>query len=263
MINSKLSNNVVNIRGIRKEKQPYILMWIVSYVWIIIYLTWWTASPLMESVFDHKLRVLIHTIGLLSAGVFVFIIRNKMFIKTSHLGSILMVMGMLLHIVMGNTSFQSIIGIVMGISLGLMSISLLLPFVFNLNNTEKLYAVAGSNALINIILLFQESGVGNLLQNKYIPLLSFLVIGIAHGNTSLLRKRKAPINVEDQITAYPQFNSRIYLTLVFNGVFAFLFKGVAKGILNIRANGSNYHILMWYYLGGLIGVGIYTYLRLY
>ena len=248
---------VVSIKGLQKQNLLYVFIWIVYYAWVVSFASWWTASPLTENVFSTELRSLLHTVILVSSGIFILIIQKEWFIKTAHIGAVIVIVGVGLFIITPSTQIQLICVILIGIALGIVNTSILMPFVFILNNTEKLYAVVGSNILISLISLFQEGNSGNYLQSGGDMLLSSVILVIALGATLFFKKTGLETSSENSSIDTPIFHSRIYLTLFFNCVFAILCKGVGKGILNIAASASEYPLLMWYYLGGLAGCLIY------
>ena len=254
--NTEEKVKVLDIRGVWKQNLPYIFIWIVYYAWVAVFSTWWNASPLTEAVFGTEQRALIHSINLLSSAVFIFIIQKEWFVKTARMGAVSVFATLILYLVAPNSFVQLIGAILLGISLGCMNTSILMPFVFTLNNTEKLYAVTGSNILINVILLFQERD-SSFMQNNYI-LLSCFILVIALSATLFFEKRSIPIYFDDEVANRPEFHVRIYLTLFFNCIFVILCKGAGKGILNIAASNSNDPILTWYYIGGLIGCVVYV-----
>lgn len=180
--------NVLDIRGIWKQNLPYIFIWIVYYAWVIVFSTWWTSSPLTETIFGTGQRTMIHSINLLSSALFIFIIQKEWFVKTARAGAVSVIAAFILYLAAPNDFVQLIGAILLGISLGCVNTSILMPFVFTLNNTEKLYAVTGSNILINVILLFQERDSG-FMQNNYI-LLSCLILVVALSATLFFKKKQ-------------------------------------------------------------------------
>ena len=114
--------NVVNVKAIRKSNLPYIFIWIVYYAWVIVFTTWWTASPVTENVISSGLRSMLHSINLLSSAFFVLIIRKEWFVKTARVGAVLIVTGMGLFMMTSNTSLQLSSLTVFGITLGIVNI---------------------------------------------------------------------------------------------------------------------------------------------
>jgi hypothetical protein len=148
-------DNVVNYRGMRRQNLPYVVMWAVYYAWVIVFSTWWTASPLTENVFDAKLRSILHIINLLSSALFVLLMKKELYLYYVRAGAVLIVVGMGLFWTMPNPYMQMFSTLLIGISLGCVNAGILMPFVFALNNTEKFYAVVGSYGLINLLLRFR------------------------------------------------------------------------------------------------------------
>lgn len=251
------NNNVVSIKGLQKNNLPYVFIWLIYYAWVVAFATWWTASPLTENVFGAELRSLMHSVNLLSSALFILIVRKEWFVRMARIGAVLIIAGMSLFLTVPSAAVQLICAIAIGISLGCVNTSILMPFVFALNNTEKLYAVVGSNALINIILLFLEGKPDNAFQSQAHLLLSFVILIIALGATVFFKKRSIPPDSHDENTDIPKIYPRVYLTLFFNCVFAVLCKGVGRGVLNITVGSLGSPVLMWYYIGGLAGCLIY------
>jgi hypothetical protein len=173
------NDNVINIKGLRKQNLPYIFIWVVYYAWVIAFATWWTASPLTDSVFGMNIRSLLHSVNLLSSALFIFIIKKEQFVKTAKIGAVLIVLGMSIFLTFHDAYLQLTAAIIIGLSLGLVNTSILMPFVFALNNTEKLYAVVGSNVLINIISYVQEKYSINGFYNINGMLMSFFILILA------------------------------------------------------------------------------------
>lgn len=255
------SSRVVSIKGIQKRNFPYIFIWVIYYAWVVSFATWWTASPLTENGFSTEIRSLLHTVILVSSGVFIFVIRKEWFVKTARIGAVLVIAGIGLFLLAPNAQIQLLCAVVIGTALGCINTSILMPFVFTLNNTEKLYAVVCSNVLISLISFFQEGNAGNYLQRSGDLLLSSVMLAVALSATLFFKKSSLPTASETSGIDAPTFHSRIYLTLFFNCVFVILCMGVGKGILNITASASEYPVLMWYYLGGL--AGCIAYLSIY
>jgi DNA-binding CsgD family transcriptional regulator len=190
--------------------------------------------------------------------MFIFIIKKEWFVNTARTGAVLVIAGVSVFMASQEAYIQLFSTIVIGISLGCVNTSILMPFVFTLNNTEKFYAVVGSNILINLLLLFLEGNSGNYIQNNRSLFLSFALLLIALSAT-LFFKRNC-ISVDEKNNNKPKIQLRVYWTLFFSCAFVFLCKGAASGILNITVADFNGTLLTWYYLGGLIGCLIYFFL---
>ncbi len=252
-IKALYSDNILNLKGLRKENLPYIFIWVFYYAWVIVFATWWTASPLTENVFGTELRNILHSVNLISSAVFIFIIKKEWYIRTARTGAVLIIAGMALFMLAPGAYIQLFAALLIGISLGCVNISILMPFVFTLNNTEKLYAVVGSNILINLLLLFTEGNSANYLQSNTHLLVSFAILVIAL--SAILFFKSIP--ADEEIINKPEMELKIYWTLFFSCVFAFLCKGAGKGILNLTVANADTPVLMWYYLGGLTGCLLY------
>ncbi|MDD2362075.1 MAG: helix-turn-helix transcriptional regulator [Oscillospiraceae bacterium] len=251
------NDNVVSPKGLKKQNLPYIFIWIIYYAWVIAFATWWTASPLTENAFGSQIRSLLHAVNLLSSAVFMIMMKKEWFVKMARIGAVLILTGMTIFLAVPSAPVQVAAAIIIGISLGCVNISILMPFVFTLNNTEKLYAVVGTNLLICLISLFQNANDGNHLHNRQDLILSFVVLIIALSAVVFFKKNSVTINFNEDKTTTPQIPRRIYLTLVFNCAFAVLGKGIGTGILNITAENVGNSVVVWYYIGGILGCLIY------
>lgn len=246
--------NVVSARGIQKQNFPYIFIWVVYYAWVVSFTTWWTASPFTEVVFNAQLRSLLHSVNLVFSAIFIFVIKKEWFVKTARIGAGLIIAGVGLFLISPNRQMELLFIVIIGAALGVVNTSILMPFVFTLNNTEKLYAVVGSNVLISLISLFQEESSGSyLLEHGGDLLLSCIMLAVALSAIIFFKKDCLPSGSASAQTYHP----RIYITLVYNCVVAILCKGVGKGLLNITASVYGYPVLIWHYLGGLAGCILY------
>ncbi|TAH65004.1 MAG: LuxR family transcriptional regulator, partial [Anaerolineaceae bacterium] len=198
---------------------------------------------------------LLHSINLLSSAFFVLIIRKEWFVKTARIGAILIIAGMSLFMLINNPSLQLSSLAVFGITLGIVNISILIPFVFIMNNTEKFYSVLVSNTLINLTMLIELWYFGEKISGDNVYIISFFILVISLTAT-IFFKRKSIMDYTNELKDVPEITPRIYLTLLNNCAIAILCKGIGKGILNITAqNHGGVHL--WYYVGGLIGCVLY------
>lgn len=245
--------NVANFKWLRKKNIPYVLIWILYYAWVIAFATWWTASPLTENVFNTQLRELMHTVTLISSAVFVFAIRKEWFVKTARIGAVLIIAGMIVYFTASNTYARIFSAAISSVAMGCVNISILMPFVFLLNNTEKLYAVAGSNALIQIAALFLEHNSYQTIEQ----IVSFAILAISLSFIVFFKENDLPLCENTSEPFKPKFQKKIYLALMFNCAVAILCRGVGRGILNIAAESIGSPVLTWYYIGDLAGCLVY------
>lgn len=251
------TNLVVSPKGLKRHNLPYIFIWIIYYAWVVAFATWWTASPLTENVFGSSLRSLMHSINLISSAIFIVIIKKEWFVRMAQIGAVLIIAGMSVFLTTSSVPVQMVSAVIISISLGCVNISILMPFVFLLSNTEKLYAVVGSNLLISLISLFQNSSFGHSLNSHDYLIISFVIVIIALSAILFFKKSSITDDFLELSTHIPKIPPRIYITLLFNGAFAVLGKGVGTGILNITAENFGNPVIIWYYIGGLAGCIIY------
>lgn len=249
-----ISYSVVNLRWFRRKNIPYVFIWIFYYAWVGTFATWWTASPLTENVFDMQLRELMHTSVLISSAVFVFAIRKEWFAKAARIGAALIIAGMIVFFTFSNAHIKILAAVISSVGMGCVNISILMPFVFLLNNTEKLYAVAGSNALIQIASIFLEYNT----YPTFEQILSFVTLAVSLSFIAFFKKAELAEIPNISELSQPKFQRKIYLAVFFNCAVAVLCKGVGKGVLNIAAESAGSYVLKWYYVGGLAGCIAYV-----
>lgn len=251
------SNNVANPKGLKKHNLPYIFIWITYYAWVVAFATWWTASPLTVNAFGSHIRNVLHAVNLLSSAVFVVVAKKEWFVKMARGGAVMIIAGMILFLLAPSAPAQLAAAVVIGIFLGCVNIGILMPFVFALNNTEKLFSVVGSNQLICLISLIQNAGEGGSPHDRQNLILSFVVLIIALCAVAFFKKDSVTAVFDENKTAAPTIPRRVYITLVFNCAFAVLGKGIGTGILNITAEIAGNSVIIWYYIGGIFGCLIY------
>jgi DNA-binding CsgD family transcriptional regulator len=244
-------NNVINIKALRKQNIPYVFLWAIYYAWAVAFTTWWTASAATGQVFDPNLRSIIQMINLSSSAAFVFIIRRNWFVMTSRIGAVIISVSMLMYLCITNSIIQLISVATIGVTLGFINISILIPFVFTLNNTEKFYSFVGSNVLLNALLLFQH-GLMNNNRGLSVRVITFLLLIVALSATIFIKKNNV-VTVNNEASDVPVMKARLHLTIFFNCILAILCKGAGKGILNITAELYGNTVHLWFYAGGLLG----------
>jgi DNA-binding CsgD family transcriptional regulator len=263
MLKSIDTGKVVNHNRIRKQNYPYIFIWIVYYAWIIVFTTWWTASPQADIVLGIKNRTILHSLNLVSSAIFIIFIKKEWFIKTSKTGVIVLLVSMAVFILVHNRYISLISAIITGLTLGVVNTSLLMPFVFTLNNTEKFYSVLVSFILMNLMSLFiYYSSLWTSQASIRVDFICLYVI-MAGALSAVWFFNKADIihMAKDKIEKY--IPKRVYITLVINCLFIIFCKGIGKAILNITLINTELFIMNWHYIGGLIGCLIYFFIYAY
>jgi len=172
----------------------------------------------------------------------------------TRLGAVIIVLGMAAFLILPTANLQLVSAVLIAIALGLVNIGILIPFVFALNNTEKLYAIVSSNILISLISLFQNSDKGNYLQDRDDLVLSSVVLIVALASAIFFKRAAVSTKFDKKITHTPL---QVYVILFFNCAFVILCKGIGTGILNITAENFGNSVIIWYYIGGIIGCLIY------
>ncbi|MHC1695131.1 MAG: helix-turn-helix transcriptional regulator [Eubacteriales bacterium] len=248
---------VVVASNVRRSNIPYIIMWIIYYAWVISFSTWWTASPSADKVFDESTRSMMHIAVLISASFFVFVIRKQWFVRTARIGALMLAAAMLAFLIAGHTVLSTILVLIISVFIGMVNISCLIPFVFVLNNTEKMYAVVGSNILIGIIGLIVESKQAGL--SRTLPDMAATYIFLLAGLAFIFFFKLSDITKQDATA--PRFtgvmSKNVYLSLLFSCLFLILCRGAGKGLLNTAAKYSSLPLVSLNFIGGLIGCTVF------
>jgi DNA-binding CsgD family transcriptional regulator len=263
MLKSADKGKVVNHNTIRRQNYPYIFIWIVYYAWIIVFTTWWTASPQTDIVFGIESRTIFHSLNLVSSAVFIVFIKKEWFIKSSKIGVGILLISMAVFILVHNKYISLASAIITGITFGVVNTSILMPFVFTLNNTEKFYSVLLSFVLMNLMSLFiyRSSLLTSQISIRLNFIFSYIIMAGALSAVWLFKKTDMINMAKDKIEKY--IPKRVYITLLINCLFIIFCKGIGKAILNITVQNTGLFIMNWHYIGGLIGCLIYFYVYAY
>ena len=250
-------NLAVCLKAFRKINVPYFWVWMFYYAWVVAFSTWWTATPATESVFGEQIRSMMHVINLLSSAVCVFLIKKEKAVITGRIGAALLVGGMIVLLLVKSLAIQLGCTILIAACMGIVNISILAPYIFVLNNTEKFYAMLGSNVLICAIGLMMESSFGRALSFTQWLFVSLGTLVIALVGMLFFRQNTVTEKAEENAAGASIFHPKLYITIFISCVFAILFKGLGKGIFNLAMTQTVYPISSWYHIGGLLGVAVY------
>jgi len=248
------SDNVIHFKGFRRKNYPYVHIWIVYYAWVIVFATWWTASPDRTIVFNTNLRTLLHSVILLSSALFIFVLKKQWYVKAARMGAGALLFGMVMNMLLP-TGIPGIFSVIwVGVFVGCVNACILIPFIFTLNNTEKLYAVIGSNLLIGMLSFLEENPAKNYFGEQANIYLSFFLLLAGLAALPFFKEKDLPAepSIPEPVNINPT-PPRVYLTLVISCTFAILGKGIGKGLINLSSGVSAYPVLLSYTIGGLIG----------
>lgn len=253
---------MANINGIQRNNFSYAFAWMLYYAWLVSFATWYKTSPFIDRIFADQYITTIHFINLIFTGIFVFIKKKEWFVKYAQIGSIIIVSAVGLFLTVPYPSFKITIAVIIGIAIGCVNISVLIPFVFVLNNTEKLYSIVLSNLLINFLSLFQH---WNIIDKSSINFNIFpmVILIIALSTTAFFKKSSIQTKTDEINEEKQKLEPRIYLTVLFNCAFVIIYYGVAKSVIMNTAANYGQEVLIWYYVSGLIGCIFYFALYAY
>ena len=253
-----IDDKVTSLKNIRRRNLPYIITWVLYYAWIGAFMTWWTASPMTDQIYGTDSRVLLHSLLLLSSAVVVLFFNPPSFEKWSRIGAIIIVVNSLLFYVtyMANVApvVHSVATVILALSLGVVNISVFIPLCYVLNNTEKLYAIIGSNLLIVILAIMQET---NIITEKIVFPVSFAVLIASVAPIIRFRRdhyEEERIRCEKHIPKEPK---SIYFTIALNMLYACFCKSGSRVFVTHADTLTPTKLFVYYYLGGLVGCLIY------
>lgn len=252
-INLSSSNDrtrVVNIKKLRRDSLPYIMVWIFYYAWVIGFTTWWTGIPDAGSAFSTDLRSVIHITNLISSAVCIFIFKKHWFSFTARIGAIAIIITLGLYLIAPSPHVKALAALLLGASLGCMNISVLIPFTFVLNNTEKLCAVAASHMLSSGISVFLTGHHLSVHADMY---MAWFILLISLIMVPFFRQRHLSALGEDKPVIGKDVRPAMAWTVIVGVLGAVLFLGAGKALLNTYAGSAAADAAQWYYVGGIVG----------
>lgn len=242
--------NIMYLGNVSSPNIPYILAWIIYYAWVIVYTSWWTASPLTNTIYHTDVRMIIHSVNLLSSAFFIIILKKEWFSTIIRIGSVCLIFFLVLFFLVTLPKLHILIVVLLGISLGIVNIGVLIPFVFVLNNTEKFYAVVATNLLLNIIILLQEASLINITDGKIQSVFMFCLTLLP---ITQFKKNDLIYAIPKEITAIPKAKKIVYITIAISAIYGLSCKGVGKIFMQVAEKKVNLNIGAVYYIGAILG----------
>lgn len=251
-----MKERVVNVKNIRREAAPYLWIWAVYYAWVILFTTWWTASPIVDTVAVIRLRADIHAVNLIVSALLVLCVKRERFVYTARIGGILLPLAAVIYLFLPlPESLGPLLVLLLGIGMGLVNSAMLIPFVFILNNTEKFYGVVVSNLLVSLLVFLQTVSGLSITGNRWFGIL-MLLAGL--GAIPFFRRQDL-VNAEPpDKSLIPTTKRVVYLTLLLNLVYAILCKGIGKVFLTVADGQTALSLEPSYYAGAVLGCVLYA-----
>jgi len=256
-----ISGSVVDLRNIRKKYLQYIVVWILYYAWVIVFTSWWTSSPRTDAVYGDSIRSLLHSLNLLASAVIVMFVKRESFRLISNIGAICLIITSTAYFFnIENAQIQLVIIIIFAVSLGLVNIGILIPFVFVLNNTEKFYSVLIANVLLTILVLFQESGILNVTNGIWF---SCVMLYAALSNILFFKSSCTQDSSPKKVSQIPIDKNIFYITIIINCLYAVFCKGIGRAYVSILSVLLAANLNPVFYIGGLVGCIFYFLLYMF
>jgi hypothetical protein len=142
-------------------------------------------------------------------------------VKASRIEAALIIVSMISSYALPGAQLKTIAAVTGSVAIGCVNICILIPFVFTLNNTEKLYAVVTSNVLIQLVSLIKENSPASVAE----PILSFTLLIFALSTVLFLKNETGRAEDTGENADRPRMSPRVYLSLLFNCAIAILCMG--------------------------------------
>ena len=245
--------SVLNAKKIRKQSIPYMWVWAAYYAWVIAFTVWWTAVPSRDMAFSAEYRSLIHTVNMISSAVWVFVLHKERVVLSVRIGASVSALSLVLFFTVPSAPLRVATAVSLGASLGCVNISVLLAFIFALNNTEKLYAIVAGHALGNLLPLL--TGSMNADAERLIVAGTFAAALYA---VAYFKREPLSSAPDNKLIIDKNTRPAIILTILLSTLGAILFLGADKAILNAHAQSPEAAVMMWYFFGGFMGSMLYA-----
>lgn len=244
---------------VRRRNAVYVVIWILYYAWVIVFSTWWTALPNTALPFDTQMRSIIHGTNLLASALFVLIVRREWFVTMARVGAICILVSLLMYFMVSDSTLRLVAALALATSIGCVNIAILMPFVFSMDDGERLLSVAGSNVLIYLLLVAQDVLA---LGDTTMTVLSFALLLVALGCVPFFRRGDTVCDDDacdmtgrdgaaHDKTVDKAKRARVgrgaWVALVLSCVFALLGRGVTKGLLDtltVSDTGYSLHVFI-------------------
>ncbi len=243
---------VVSTEGITKKNAPYLMIWVLYYAWVVIFTTWWTVTPSSGDIYTADIRSIVHGVNLLSSAVCISFYKKEWFAKAARAAAVILLAGTTVFLFVLPTGWQLYAAPAVGAILGLMNVSILIPFVYVMNNTEKLYGMLLAFVCLNLLSLLGQTAWFGSLGEK----IASLVI-LAAALSGVLFFKKEDLNTPDALLPAKPANKTVYFSLAINCFFAVFIKGVGIIMLNNISGVNLPSAYLCFFTGGLLGCGVY------
>ncbi len=253
-----MNSKVTFYKNIRKDKIPYMVMWIIFYAWMLTFFTWWVNSFENIKFFDAKASFNAYLILLIYICITVFFVKPinfKKYIRNGGLGT--------LFVIIVYSFFPSkVFFYLFPFFIGMIFIGVVSFFIYVLNNTEKLYSLILGNLFIDFNVILYNYNILNIMDSYFWFVLIFLLSFVP----LYWLDEKDYLDEEEKFACTaPDTSKKLYISLLINCIFLLSCRAIGRGFLLIANDLSSYDLFLFYYKGGLIGMFllflVYTYIK--
>ena len=250
--NGKSQLKVISLKLIRRKNLPYICYWVIHYMWVVVFTTWWTHTPYSDQVFTYEARSITHAATLLFSAILIMFCKKRWFVTMARAGSIAMLAFMTFYLFALTPEQQRYAAPIAALIISVECIGIFVPFILLMNNTEKYYSMLIAFVGVNIFsLLYQERFFGSI--SEKITILAIVavlaVLAVTFRKKDLHSVSTEPLQIKPPLIAY--------LSLVINCFSCVFVKGIGKVILDSMETASPGTAYFWHFTGGLVGCALY------
>lgn len=248
-------NKVVNMKALRTKHIGLLVLCLLYYVWIAFLISWPKNISIGKMIPAIPYGNFILIISIIAASLFLHPAKAKWLSYPILVG--VCVLTIIFTILLISSSLSGLwIAIGVGVLLGYIHVSLLILFVFTLNNTEKFYTTVLGSIIVQVVMLYKKrfviEGYLNYVDHLFVMLLLTAII------VMIILLKRYFVATNSKPSCDTKVNSRICLICIFSGIYIAISFGVIRGVVNSGAGIYGNWIFTTYYLGGLAGCLLYV-----
>ena len=236
------------ITNLTKACAPYLVVWALYYAWVESFATWWTATPDNVRLFSETLRNILMSVTLMTTATLICFFKRSWFVSGARIGAAALAVTAGASLFLLPDSWRLYTAPLQAMAMGLVCVSVLVPFVFILNNSEKLYGMVFGSVAANLFSLLCRAEMAESLLGRGS---SFIILLAALAAIPLFKKQD--LSAGDLVLPIRENRKVAYFSLLINCFFAVFVKGVGKLMLDnmFAVTGTNPYA--WEFVGGIVG----------
>ena len=243
---------IIALQAIRLKNLPYILYWVIHYMWVVVFTTWWTYTPYSDQVFTYEARSITHAATLVFSAILIMFCKKEWFVTLARAGSTAMLAFMAFYLFALTPEQQRYAAPVVSLIVSVECMGIFVPYILLMNNTEKYYSMLIAFAGVNIFgLLYQQRFFGSLSEKIAIIAIVAVLAALA---VTFRKKDLNSVSTEPLPVKPPRI---AVFSLIINCFSCIFVKGIGKVILDSMETASPETAYFWHFTGGLGGCALY------